>query len=228
MAEMLLRDRRSLRPLPLAVWAVTGVLSVAILANAFFGQPTGNRSQAEIADSGASVRLEVEAPANAGRTIQLRYDPVVESVQRELLAAGYYKGTVDGVIGRKTRQAIEDYQRSVGIDVDGKPTSDLAEHIRYTREVSEASLFTGSITPDPAAEARAKILRVQTGLSELAYNPGDINGQMTDETRTAIKEFQRDRKMPETGDISDELMAELGKMSGQSEMIAPDPVAPQD
>ena len=200
--------------MPLAVWATTGVLSIAILANALFGQPPGSRSQTAFGDGGASVRLEVEAPESAGRTIQLRYDPVVESVQRELLAAGYYKGSIDGVIGRKTRQAIEDYQRSVGIDVNGKPTSDLAEHIRYTREVSEASLFTGSITPDPAAEARAVILRVQTGLSELAYNAGDINGELTQQTRAAIKEFQRDRKLPETGEVSAELMAELGKMSG--------------
>lgn len=214
--------------MPLAVWAATGVLSIAILANALFGQPAGTRSEAAVGDGNASVRVEVEAPQSASRTIQLRYDPVVESVQRELLASGYYKGSVDGVIGRKTRQAIEDYQRSVGIDVDGKPTSDLAEHIRYTREVAEASLFTGSITPDPAAEARAQILRVQTGLSELAYNTGDINGQLTDETRAAIKEFQRDRKLPQTGEVSDELMAELGKMSGQSEMVAPESVAPQD
>jgi hypothetical protein len=29
--------------------------------------------------------------------------------------------------------------------------------------------------------------------------------------------FQRDHKMPETGEVSDELIAELGKVSGQSE-----------
>ena len=206
--------------MPLTAWAATGVLSMAILANAFLGQPESSRSQAAVS-SGASVRLEVEAPGAAGRTIQLRYDPVVESVQRELLAAGYYKGSVDGVIGRKTKQAIEDYQRSVGIGVDGKPTSGLAEHIRYTREVSEASLFTGSIDPDPAAEARAMILRVQTGLSELAYNPGGVDGQLTEQTRSAIREFQRDRNMAETGEVSGGLLTELSKMSGQSEMVSP-------
>jgi peptidoglycan hydrolase-like protein with peptidoglycan-binding domain len=221
MRELFLSDRRRFRPLPLAAWAATGVLSIAILSNAFLGQPEGSRTHADTADNGASVRVEVAAPDGAGRTIQLRYDPVVESVQRELLAAGYYKGTVDGVIGRKTRQAIEDYQRSAGIDIDGKPTADLAEHIRYTREVSEASLFTGSITPDPEAESRAMIRRAQTGLSELAYSPGDITGELTEQTRTAIKEFQRDRKMTETGEVSEELLAELGKMSGQSEMVSP-------
>jgi peptidoglycan hydrolase-like protein with peptidoglycan-binding domain len=228
MRELFLSDRRGLRPLPLTAWAATGMLSMAILANAFYGQPPGSRSEAALTANGASVRLEVEAPGGAGRTIQLRYDPVVESVQRELLAAGYYKGAVDGVIGRKTKQAIEDYQRSAGIGIDGKPTSGLAEHIRYTREVAEASLFTGSIDPDPAAEARAMILRVQTGLSELAYNPGGVDGQLTEQTRSAIREFQRDRKMDETGEVSGELLTELAKMSGQSEMVTPEALAPQD
>jgi peptidoglycan hydrolase-like protein with peptidoglycan-binding domain len=191
-----------------------------IVGNALFGQPGGSRLYADASDElvSGSTRLEVEAPSGAGRTIQLKYDPMVEAVQRELAAAGYYKGVIDGVTGRKTRTAIEDYQRSVGIDVTGEPTPDLAEHIRYTREISDAALFTGSIEPDPDAEARARVRRVQTGLAELAYDPGDINGELTGSTATAIRAFQRDRQMPETGEITDELLTELAKMSGQSEL----------
>ena len=58
---------------------------------------------------------------------------------------------------------------------------------------------------------------MQTGVAELAYTPGEINGELTRETRDAIMAFQRDHKMPETGEVSDELIAELGKVSGQSE-----------
>jgi peptidoglycan hydrolase-like protein with peptidoglycan-binding domain len=110
------------------------------------------------------------------------------------------------------------YQAAVGLEPDGKPSSDLAEHIRYTREVAEAALFTGTIEADPQAETRATVRRVQTGLAELAYSPGEINGELTSQTRSAIIAFQQDRKLPETGEISDELVAELGKMSGQSEL----------
>jgi peptidoglycan hydrolase-like protein with peptidoglycan-binding domain len=219
MREMVLRDGRRLRPLALVAWGTTAILSGAILINALFGQPAGNRMVADSSTAqGATARIDVEAPAGTGRTIQLKYDPIVESVQRELAAAGYYKGMIDGVIGRKTKQAIETYQRAVGIDVSGEPTQDLIDHIRFTREVSEAALFTGSIEPDPDAEARARIRRVQTGLAELAYSPGEITGELTGQTRKAIIAFQHDRKMPETGEISDQLLTELGKMSGQSEL----------
>jgi peptidoglycan hydrolase-like protein with peptidoglycan-binding domain len=143
---------------------------------------------------------------------------VVEAVQRELAAAGYYKGTVDGVIGRKTRQAIAAYQQATGLQPDGKPSTELADHIRFTRQVAEASLFTGTVEPSPDAEQRATVRRVQTGLAELAYSPGAVTGEMNDETRAAIRAFQRDRNMPETGEVSDRLIAELSKMSGQSDL----------
>ena len=219
MRELELRQSRKLRPMPLVVWGSTVLLSLAIVANAFLGQPPGSRQLAvSPAAQNGSARVQVAVPDAGGHTIQLKYDPVVEAVQRELAAAGYYKGEIDGVVGRKTRAAIEAYQQTVGIDVTGEPSQDLAEHIRYTREVSEASLFTGSIKPDPDAEARARVRRVQTGLAELAYSPGEINGELTGATRKAILAFQHDRRMPETGEITEELIAELGKMSGQSQV----------
>ena len=221
MRNMIMKDNRRRRILPASAWGITGLLSFAILGHAFFMQPDSGRLAAASTFDGVegAARIDVDVPGG-GRTIQLKYDPLVESVQRELAAAGFYKGMVDGVIGRKTKQAIAAYQASVGLEPDGKPSQDLAEHIRYTREVAEASLFTGTIEPDPDAEARASIRRVQTGLAELAYSPGTINGEMSRQVRNAILAFQRDRHLPETGEINDALLAELGKMSGQSDLAA--------
>ena len=102
----------------------------------------------------------------------------------------------------------------------GQPSPGLAEHIRYTREVAEAALFTGTIEADPDAERRAQICRVQTGLAELAYGPGEINGEMNDQTHDAIMQFERDRGMTVTGEISEDLLSELTKLSGQSDMMS--------
>jgi peptidoglycan hydrolase-like protein with peptidoglycan-binding domain len=207
--------------LPFAAWSLTGLMSAAIALNALYGQPPGRGAEAALESGTDAADMKVDAPGAGARTIQLRYDPVVETVQRELAASGYYKGVVDGVIGRKTRQAITAYQRAAGLEPDGRPSSDLADHIRFTREVAEASLFTGTIEVSPDAEIRATVRRVQTGLAELAYSPGEINGELTRQTRAAIMAFERDRKLPETGEISDALMAELSKMSGQSELAEP-------
>ena len=160
--------------------------------------------------------------ANARPTIRLKYDPVVESVQRELQKIGYYPGPVDGVAGRRTRQAIVAYQKAVGLDQTGEASDELAEHIRYTREVAQASLFTGStdVAEDQEIATLAKVRRVQTGLSELAYEPGRVNGELSDVTMAAIRAFQRDRGLAETGAITDALIGELEKLSGQSDLLA--------
>ena len=208
--------------LPLAAWSLTALMSAAIAVNALFGQPDNGRSAQAALESGTDAAdMKVDSPDGGARTIQLRHDPVVEAVQRELAAAGYYKGVVDGVIGRKTRQAITAYQQAVGLEPDGRPSAELADHIRFTREVAEASLFTGTIEASPDAEMRATVRRVQTGLAELAYSPGAITGELNSQTREAIRAFERHRNMPESGEISDRLLAELAKMSGQSELAAP-------
>lgn len=46
-------------------------------------------------------------------------DATVAAVQRRLARAGYYHGTIDGVIGNGTRRAIAAYERNNGLPVDG-------------------------------------------------------------------------------------------------------------
>lgn len=219
MREEVEKGGRRVRIVPLAAWTLTAIMSAAIAGNALFGQPAASRIAQAATDPAQDMPGDITADGGA-RTIQLKFDPVVEAVQRELLAAGYYKGPVDGVTGRKTRQAIAAYQQAMGLEPDGKPTTDLAEHIRFTREVSEASLFTGTVATAPDAEQRAAIRRVQTGLADLAYSPGAINGELTSETRNAIIAFQRDHQLPETGEVSDQLIAELAKVSSPTDSAA--------
>ncbi|MFT3989726.1 peptidoglycan-binding protein [Aestuariivirga sp.] len=194
-------------------WAAIGVISTGVLYNTLWLQ--GGKSGITDVAQGNNPQ---NVAAASGTTIQLKYDPVVEEVQRQLLASGYYKGDIDGVTGKRTKQAIQAYQQANGLTVTGEPTPDLADHIRYTREVAEASIFTGSVEPDPDAEARAQIRRVQTGLAELAYSPGVIDGKMNDQTKGAITKFQHDRGLAETGKITPDLLAELSKLSGQSDI----------
>ncbi len=191
------------------------VLSVAILYNSLFAQSSGYRPiELAAAQASGSTRLDVDA-TTAGTTVQLKYDPVAENVQRELLAIGFYKGSIDGVVGRHTRDAIVIYQKTNGLAVTGQPSQELIEHIRYTRQIAEASLFTGSVEPAPDAEQRARVRRVQTALSDLAYYQGEISGELERPTVTAIRQFERARGLPETGTISDSLLAELAGVSGQ-------------
>ncbi|MEG9883752.1 MAG: peptidoglycan-binding domain-containing protein [Hyphomicrobiales bacterium] len=63
------------------------------------------------------------------------------------------------------------------------------------------------------------IRMVQIGLAELGYDPGPVDGLLGRKTHRAICEFQRERAMPITGEISGELIGELAKVSGQSALL---------
>jgi|SRR4051812_29464753 len=52
--------------------------------------------------------------------VSITDDATVAAVQRRLTRAGYYHGSVDGVIGNGTRTAIRAYERSHGLVVDGR------------------------------------------------------------------------------------------------------------
>jgi peptidoglycan hydrolase-like protein with peptidoglycan-binding domain len=53
-----------------------------------------------------------------------------QELQRALTAAGFDTGGSDGVMGAKTRAAIADYQRAMGLPVTGEPSLDLLRRLR--------------------------------------------------------------------------------------------------
>ena len=51
-------------------------------------------------------------------------------VQLELKARGYYRATVDGITGPKTRAAIRAFQKDVGLAVTGSIDRNLLNELR--------------------------------------------------------------------------------------------------
>ena len=52
--------------------------------------------------------------------VAINDDATVAAVQRRLARGGYYRGSIDGVIGNGTRSAIRAYERNNGLPVDGR------------------------------------------------------------------------------------------------------------
>lgn len=67
-----------------------------------------------------SLAVLLEGLAGSGMTAQEIPPPAprfVREAQRTLRELGYQPGPLDGVVGRKTREALEKYQRSEGIEI---------------------------------------------------------------------------------------------------------------
>ena len=52
--------------------------------------------------------------------VHAAYDPEVEAVQQAFTERGYHPGTIDGVMGWRTRGALREFQRSTGIPETGQ------------------------------------------------------------------------------------------------------------
>ena len=71
---------------------------------------------------------------------------------------------------------------------------------------------------DPIAEligASSRVMAVQRVLSEFGYGQVRPSGVLDEATSAAIEKFERERRLPVTGRLSDRLLTELGAMSGR-------------
>ncbi|MCT8971243.1 peptidoglycan-binding domain-containing protein [Microbaculum marinisediminis] len=68
--------------------------------------------------------------------------------------------------------------------------------------------------PVPPSDTDRRIEAVQAILADLGYAPGSIDGRMSSSTKRAIEDFEVDRGMPMTGQISPKLLQELTAVSG--------------
>lgn len=72
----------------------------------------------------------------------------------------------------------------------------------------------------PAAPAEAKrasqprVASAQKALAKLGYGPVTADGLMGSGTRTALEKFERDKKLPVTGELSPRTVKQLASLSG--------------
>ena len=120
----------------LAVGAVTGLtLLQGAAIGAAIGGVTGAVTDKDDVNLGTPAWRKgsnsATAPANQpprGST-QSAHNNLVYRTQTALSSRGYDVGRPDGVMGPKTRAAIERYQVQNGILVDGQPSENLLTHI---------------------------------------------------------------------------------------------------
>ena len=71
-------------------------------------------------------------------------------IQKALTEAGFYKGPIDGVIGKKTRAAVRAFQTKNGLTVDGvcgpKTWEKLKSYLEET-PTTDTTQTTGSFSP---------------------------------------------------------------------------------
>jgi peptidoglycan hydrolase-like protein with peptidoglycan-binding domain len=162
----------------------------------------------------APTRPETASPGGRPRA------DLVADIQRELAKRNFYDGPADGISGPKTDGAIRDFIQAAGLKLAADPTDELLRTLARSSIKAPARGAAGPARVDPIAEliepSPRRVLAVQRALAEAGYGQIKPTGVYGPETRAAIEKFERERKLPITGQISDRLVRELAGLTGQS------------
>jgi peptidoglycan hydrolase-like protein with peptidoglycan-binding domain len=142
---------------------------------------------------------------------------VVADIQRELSKRGFFEGSADGFYGPKTDAAIRDFEQAAGL----RPSNEVGDALLQSILRSPLKSKAAAAAPkknDPIAGLLAsdpKVMAVQRALSSYGYGQIKQTGVYDPETRAAIEQFERERKLPVTGRVSDRLSRELTALTGR-------------
>jgi peptidoglycan hydrolase-like protein with peptidoglycan-binding domain len=162
-----------------------------------------------------------DEPARIGYRAPRTRVELVADIQRGLATRGYYDGAVDGIYGPKTDTAVRDFAQAARIKVGNEPTEELLQSIvrSAVKEIRPAPpASTSGARPDPIADLigpSSRVLAVQRALTDFGYGQLKPTGVPGPETVEAIEKFERSRRLPVTGQVTDRLIRELAAVTGR-------------
>lgn len=134
----------------------------------------------------------------------------LRDAQISLSRMGYHPGPADGVMGHKTREALKQFQRDNHLPITGQTdpqTMDLLRrhvpqetHGKKMASKHDVSPQRPHQKPSPEPQGLS-VMAMQLILSSLGYHPGPADGQMGGRTQHALQQFQRDNRLPVTGQL---------------------------
>jgi peptidoglycan hydrolase-like protein with peptidoglycan-binding domain len=150
----------------------------------------------------------------------------IAQLQAELSDRGYDPGPQDGIVGPKVRTAIRTYETDAGLPPTGEATTSLLVHIqnagdtggtnhagtndsRYNRDPQSDYVGTTDSRHDRNGDSQQTMMQFEGELQRRMYYVGEVDGEVDDQTRAAIRAYQRDAGLPVTGQPSAELTRNL-------------------
>lgn len=156
----------------------------------------------------------------AAATAQAAGDPRVAALQVALKARGIYGGTIDGVPGATTTEAIARFQRRARLLVDGiaGPRTRAALGRRGRPAYGSRQLAYGTIGWDVAA--------LQFLLAWHGFPAGPLDGRLGEQTDGALRRFQVWSGLPDDGVAGRATFRALGRPLPRSPLSVAWPLAP--
>lgn len=131
----------------------------------------------------------------------------VKSLQRALKAAGCYKGSIDGVYGDLTYDAVKKYQYQKGLKADGIAGTKTLASLNKNTNVTISSSFVLDV-----GSSGEEVKKMRVYLNNQGYtNPNDTGSiyDYTAEFADSVKRWQKDNGKTVTGTITESQYNEI-------------------
>ena len=203
---------------------MAAVAVTAIFVNALFLQHGPHPSPIFATRTAAVQEVPVALPhprvVEPAAPVTVARSPVqiIGDIQRELNRKGYYDGAADGIWGAKTDAAARDFVQATGLKINADASESLLHAIVLSAPKAKSTPAAAPVRNDPIAELIAptkQILAIQRALTDFGYGQIKPTGVYDPATQAAIEKFERDRKLPVTGQISDQMVRELSAVTGR-------------
>jgi peptidoglycan hydrolase-like protein with peptidoglycan-binding domain len=148
---------------------------------------------------------------------------LIANIQKELTRKGFYDGPADGIWGARTDGAVRDFAQAANVKINPEASDTLLRAIATSnaKPVPPAAVPAVAPAADPIAKLvgapapSKRVTAVQRALSDFGYGQIKVTGVFDPETRAALEKFERDRRLPPTGQMSDRVVRELAAMTGR-------------
>jgi peptidoglycan hydrolase-like protein with peptidoglycan-binding domain len=175
----------------------------------------------ESSKDAARVLPRARPPETTGKAESRPTAEIIADIQRELARRGFYDGVIDGRYGPRTDAAVRDFEQASGLKASTEPNEALLAAIKRSnakppKAPSGLRPPVQQIRAEPGPDAASKrVLAVQRALAEYGYGQIKSTGAVDADTKVAIERFERERRLPITGQVSDRLARELVVVTGR-------------
>lgn len=161
-----------------------------------------------------------------------------QHIQQALRDRGFYTGAVDGIAGPATAEAIRAFEQRVGVPASGEADDKVLALLKSPRgrvvnqhpQVAAArpvaqpvpvavvapparpavQLMPAPVPPEPlTGSTEGRLQKAQRALNVAGYGPIRTDGIQDEKTSEAIRKFEAEHGLPQTGRMSDRLLSAL-------------------
>lgn len=133
----------------------------------------------------------------------------IRAIQRELKELSLYPGQIDGKPSPLVHAAIMAFEQAQALPITGEPSQALLRDLIVGPSGRVGQVSGHGFGVAPASPAERVIRDIRQKLTVLGYSVGNVDGRLTLELIQAIRAFERDTGVPQSGRVTANLLLQL-------------------